>query len=111
MNGAGAESNAALIWCPFPDRNTARQVANSLLDEGLVACVNVLTGVESVFIWNGERDASQEAGALLKTNQAKLERAIARLAELHPYEQPAIVGWKCDAASPGTKAWLGELGT
>jgi periplasmic divalent cation tolerance protein len=46
---------------------------------------------------------------LLKTNAAVLDRAITRLTELHPYDEPAILGWRCDAAAPGTAAWLGAL--
>lgn len=64
----------------------------------------------SLFVWNGERDEGKETGVLLKTNAAKLDRAIARLAELHSYDEPAILGWRCDAAAPGTAAWLGALG-
>lgn len=100
----------ALIWCPFPDRETAARIAGALLDEGLIACANLLPAMVSLFAWEGERDEAEETGALLKTNGAKLSRAISRLEELHPYDQPAILGWRCDAAAPGTSAWLGALG-
>ncbi len=65
--------------------------------------------MQSLFVWNGEAGEATEAGMLLKTNTALLDRAIARLGELHPYEQPAILGWPCPSASPGTMAWLGAL--
>jgi periplasmic divalent cation tolerance protein len=39
-----------------------------------------------------------------------LGAATVRLADLHPYEEPAIVGWECDAAAPATTAWLAALG-
>jgi periplasmic divalent cation tolerance protein len=99
----------ALIWCPFPDPGTATATAKTLLDERLVACVNILPTMLSLFEWNGERGEATEAGALFKTDAALLERAVARLAEEHPYDEPAIVAWRCDAASPGTAAWLGAL--
>jgi periplasmic divalent cation tolerance protein len=99
----------ALIWCPFPDAESAAGAAKTLLDEGLIACANMVGEMVSLFDWNGERGEARETGALLKTNAAVLQRAIARLAQLHPYDEPAIVGWLCDAASPGTAAWLGAL--
>jgi periplasmic divalent cation tolerance protein len=99
----------ALIWCPFPDTESAAAAARTLLDEGLIACANMTGEMLSLFDWNGERGEASETGALLKTNAALLERAVARLAELHPYEAPAILGWRCDAAAPGTAAWLGAL--
>jgi periplasmic divalent cation tolerance protein len=99
----------ALIWCPFPDAATASATAKTLLDERLIACANILPAMLSLFEWNGERGEATEAGALFKTDVALLDRAVARLAEEHPYEEPAVLAWRCDAATPGTMAWLGAL--
>lgn len=103
-------SGAALIWCPFPDEAAALAAIHALLDEQLIACGNALPGVTSVFVWNGERDTVREVGVLLKTNTDLLEAAVARLAEIHPYDEPAVLGWRCDAAAPGTLAWLAGIG-
>ena len=100
---------SALIWCPFPDQDSARRIANSLLDENLVACANLLGAIESVFQWQGNRESAQEIGVLFKTDAALLDRAVARLAVLHPYDTPAIMGWRCDAVPDATRAWLGLL--
>ena len=100
---------AALIWCPFPDRETAKALAKTLLDENRIACANIIPASTSLFIWQGKMDEAEETGALLKTTSAQLEGAVARLCELHPYDEPAIVGWLCDAAAEPTLAWLGDL--
>lgn len=109
MSDAGASGGPALIWCPFPDASSAATAGDALLDEGLVACVNIVPGIESRFVWQGQHSVAQEAGALLKTDAALLASAIARLCELHPYDAPAILGWRCDAATPATTDWLGAL--
>ena len=109
MSAPAATSVAALIWCPFPDEDAALAAINALLDEKLAACGNVLGGMTSVFVWSGGKDTAREAGALLKTNAALLDAAVARLAELHPYDQPAVLGWRCDAAAAGTQAWLAGI--
>ncbi len=101
-----AAGSAALIWCPFPDADSARNVAGTLLDERLIACANILGGIESLFVWNGARASGAETGVLCKTTTECLPAAIARLGLLHPYDTPAIVGWHCDAALPATMAWL-----
>lgn len=103
-------SAAALIWCPFPDEAAALAAIHALLDEKLIACGNVLPGMTSVFVWNGEKNTAREAGALFKTNTNLLDVAVARLAEIHPYDEPAVLGWRCDAAAAGTLAWLGGIG-
>lgn len=102
------DTRAALIYTPLPDAETARDVAGKLLDEGLIACANILGPIESIFIWNGAKDQSVEVGVLFKTTQTKMDLAIGRLRELHPYETPAIVGSVCDTAHPDTIAWLAE---
>ncbi|MDD3797678.1 MAG: divalent cation tolerance protein CutA [Novosphingobium sp.] len=104
-----SESGPALIWSPFADQASAETAAGRLLDEGLVACVNILPVMRSLYVWNGERGSGEECGALFKTDAALLDAAIARLAEIHPYEVPAITGWRCDAAAPATAAWIGAL--
>ena len=98
---------AALAWCPFPDAASARQAAATLLDEKLIACANILPGIESVFEWRGGVSSGTEVAVLFKTTSACLDALTTRLAECHPYDTPAIIGWHCDAAHPGTLKWLG----
>ena len=100
---------SALIYAPFPDRDSARAVAIQLLDEKLIACANLMGGVESIYEWNGERGESREIGVLFKTEASLLAHAVTRLEALHPYETPAVLGWKCDAAGTATAAWLGSI--
>jgi len=107
---SGTAETPALVWCPFPDEDSALAAVNALLDEGLAACGNLLPGMTSVFVWNGEKDTAREFGLLVKTNAALLDRAVMRLAQLHPYEEPAVLGWHCDTAAPGTVAWLAGIG-
>lgn len=101
---------SALIYCPFPDKVHAREVAGQLLDEKLIVCANILGDVESIFVWEGQRDHSQEVGVLFKTCEKFLDPCVERLEDLHRYKTPAIFGWRCDAAKPSTLAWLETLG-
>jgi periplasmic divalent cation tolerance protein len=97
---------AALVWCPFPDADSARAAADNLLDERLIACANILAPVESRFVWDGAQASGAEVGVLFKTVDDCLDMVMERLGALHPYDTPAIVGWRCDAAHPASLAWL-----
>ena len=102
-------AHGALVWCPFPDETSARAAIETLLDERLVACANMLPGMRSLYHWHGERGEAEEIGVLLKTAAPLLDRLTERLGVLHPYEAPAIMGWRCDAAGAETAAWFGSL--
>ena len=99
--------DAALIWCPFASVEDARNIAETLLAERLVACANVVPALHSTFLWKGTIDRAEEAGVLFKTLPDRLEAAMDRIAQLHPYEEPALSGW-CVRASAGTVRWLEE---
>lgn len=99
----------ALIYCPFPDEDSALAIGRRLVDEGLVACINVGGAIRSVFFWQGGVEEGREVAAILKTDSSLLDRAVARLEALHPYDSPAIAGWHCDAAGSATQAWLGAM--
>ena len=100
---------SALIWCPFADEESAADAANRLLDEGLVACANILPSMRSLYVWQGERGEARECGVLFKTDASLLDRATARLAEIHPYDAPAVLGWRADTAAKPTAEWLRSL--
>jgi periplasmic divalent cation tolerance protein len=99
----------ALIWSPFADEASAAAAASQLLDEGLVACANILPPMRSLYVWQGERGEANEVGVLFKTDASLLDRATARLAEIHPYETPAVLGWRADTAAHATRDWLRTL--
>ncbi|HEU4650553.1 MAG TPA: divalent-cation tolerance protein CutA [Croceibacterium sp.] len=97
---------SALIWCPFADEASAEAAARQLLDERLIACANIVPAMRSLYIWQGERGEAREVGVLFKTDATVLDRATARLAEIHPYDTPAVLGWRTDAAAGPTAEWL-----
>ena len=101
--------SAGVIWSTFGDEDSAAAVASTLLDERLVACANLVPGLRSLYVWRGERGEARECGALFKTDAVLLERACARLAELHPYDTPAVSGWRADTTAAATADWLAEL--
>ena len=105
MNGSG-KGGAALIWCPFADEEQAARAADALLEAGLIACANIFPGVRSIYRWEGERGEARECAVLFKTSAKRLDEAVRRLADIHPYDAPAIIGWKADAAGEATLGWL-----
>jgi len=74
-----------------PDVTTAEGIAQTLVEEGLAACVNVVEGVSSVYRWMGAVQRDREVLMVLKTTSGAVERLRSRLVELHPYEVPEVL--------------------
>lgn len=98
-----------LVWCPFPNEDEARRAAGTLLDEGLIACANLIPGLISLYVWQGERGEAREVGLLAKTHPSLGEAVMARLEQLHSYTTPAIIGWNSDGVASATGVWLTQL--
>ncbi len=95
-----------LVFSTFPDSDTARTVARTLVAEKLVACVNLLPAVTSIYVWQGRHEESTEILALLKTPCDRYPALEARLRALHPYEVPEIIAVEITAALPKYLQWI-----
>jgi len=101
-------SDHLLAYCTCPDGDSARAIANALVDEGLAACVGILPGVQSVYRWQGRRESAREHLLTIKTRRdayAALERAIVAL---HPYELPEIIAVPITQGLAGYLAWIDD---
>ncbi len=85
-----------VVYVTHPDEETARQIANQILHERLVACVN-LHAIHSQYWWQDKIEEAGEWVTLFKTRMLMAEKLEKRLLELHPYEVPCIVRWEVTA--------------
>lgn len=95
-----------LILCNTPDAATAGQIARTLVERRLAACVNILAPCQSVYRWQGQVETAQEVPLLIKSCAARYAELEAALRELHPYEVPEIIALPISAGLPAYLAWL-----
>ncbi len=86
-----AHSAMGLLYTTWPDARTAEDAAEVLLSEHLIACANILAESRSIYRWNNSIERSHETIVLFKTSAAKADAARTRIAQLHPYDEPAIL--------------------
>lgn len=98
----------ALIYCPFPDAESATRMAEALVAARLVACANLLPPTRSIYHWDGALTQTQEHVALLKTRQKLVVDVRAFIAQHHPYQTPAILSWPLEANAPWAH-WAREM--
>jgi periplasmic divalent cation tolerance protein len=99
-------SDVVLVVTTVPSDDVGRQLAKSLLDERLCACVNVLPAVSSMYWWKGKVEEEQEVILFAKTIRARSSELCRRLVELHPYDVPEAVVLDIHGGNPDYLSWV-----
>ena len=94
------------VYCVFADEAEARRIGRTVVEEGFAACINILAPCRSIYRWDGKIEEAVEVPAILKTSEAAAEQLIARVAELHSYDVPAITVWPARHALPAYAKWV-----
>lgn len=105
---APADDEVLVCLCACPDLDGARALGRMLVEEGLVACAQLLPGIESIYRWGGQVCTAGEALLVLKTTRACFDRLQARLVALHPYEVPELVALPAVAGLPAYLHWVAD---
>lgn len=97
-----------LVLCTAPDADVAARLARGVVEAKLAACVNVIGGVRSYYVWKGELSDDSEVQLVIKTRKTHLAALEAHLFEHHPYEVPEILALPIAQGSRSYLAWLEE---
>lgn len=82
---------AILVYATFPTRAEAERIGGRLVEDGLAACVNILPGMVSIYVWEGRRHQDEECAMIIKSRATLGPTIIRTVREIHPYENPALV--------------------
>ncbi len=85
----------------------ARQMGEVLVKEKLAACVNILEGMQSLYIWKGELQQDREVVMIAKTAAARIPELVARVKALHSYECPCITTFAINGGNEDFLHWIG----
>jgi periplasmic divalent cation tolerance protein len=102
------DDKPVLIYSTYPSAVEAERIGGILVDRGLAACVNILLGMTSIYIWQGKRQRDTEAGMIIKTRAGLADTAIAEARKLHPYTNPAFVVLPIEGGSEDFLRWIAE---
>ena len=81
----------AVIYTTIDEIKIARRIAQTLTLEQLVACVNIIPNIESVYRWKGKVENSNETVIIAKTVDKNVKKTIQRIKQLHKYDVPDII--------------------
>lgn len=101
------QHDAAIVLTTLAADANAADLARTLVEERLAACVNILPAMTSIYRWKGEIEQDREQQLVIKTSAGTIEALRARLRELHPYELPEFLVLRA-AASSAYLTWIRE---
>ena len=97
-----------IVFVTAPDLGVARILASGILENRLAACVNLVSGVESHYRWEGKLCQETEVFMVLKTTRDQLAALEVWVQAEHPYDTPEFVALKIEAGSARYLDWISE---
>ena len=85
------DDEVVLLYTTWPDAETAEAFGALAVAEQLAACANVISGMRSIYRWEGAVERAAETVMILKTTAALSPSLTERLVGEHPYDTPCAV--------------------
>lgn len=83
--------NLRLVYITTSNKQEAKSIGRTLVEEELAACVNIVDGMESIYQWKGEIVEDQETILIAKTPYHNVKDLTDRVKELHSYDCPCVI--------------------
>ncbi len=86
----------------------AKSIGQSLIEKKLAACVNIIPGIRSLFVWQKKMCNEKETLLLIKSHRDLLHKIITLVKELHSYDVPEVIALPIVGGSEDYFKWMEE---
>jgi len=101
--------NYYLFLVTVPNIDEGQKIARNLVESKLVACVNIIKNISSIYRWKGEIEEDSEHLLLIKTTEEKSDLLIQKISEIHSYANPECIGLKIEKGSKKYLNWIKDV--
>lgn len=91
------------------NEDEAVRISKTLLQEKLVACVNIHLKVRSLYWWEGKIQDEGEAMMIIKTRRVLFGEIVKKVKEIHSYTVPEIIALPIIEGSEDYLRWVQEV--
>jgi periplasmic divalent cation tolerance protein len=95
-----------VVLCTCPSADVAKDIASELVAARLAACVNVVSGIRSIYRWEGKVCDDAEHLMIIKTTGDRLSALQTKVVALHPYSCPEVIALPIQAGHTPYLDWL-----
>lgn len=104
--GGVEAAQVSLVFVTVPTKEVAHRIAHNLVESKLAACVNIIPGLESVYVWQGKVATDAELLLKIKTRRALVAQLAAAVKELHPYDECEVTAVDVTGGSDSYLDWV-----
>jgi len=105
LPGLSPDSCIAVLMT-FASTEEAGRIGALLVEERLVACINLISNVRSLFFWDNALQDASEVLAVAKTTAARLDAVISRVQSTHSYSVPEVIALPIVGGSAPYLQWV-----
>ena len=98
----------SVLFATVGSEEEASKIARALVDEKLVACVNIVPRIRSIYSWKGEVCDDEEYLLVMKSRSSRFPAVEQRIRELHSYEVPEVIAFPIAQGLPEYLDWVVE---
>ncbi|MDP2728412.1 MAG: divalent-cation tolerance protein CutA [Dehalococcoidia bacterium] len=98
----------SVVLVTIPSLEEGQRIARAVLERRLAACANLVSGVQSLFWWEGQLQEAEEALMILKTKDEALPRLIETIKGLHSYAVCEVISLPVSQGSRAYLDWIEE---
>jgi len=99
------------VYMTCKDGDEAKRIGSALIEQRLVACVNIWEGMQSMYWWKGNVETDNEVVMIAKTQRIHLTAVQHEVERLHSYEVPCIIALPVEAGNLPYISWIKESTT
>lgn len=97
-----------IVFCTVPDEETGVKISQSLVNERLAACCNIVRGLRSIYSWQGEVCDDSEMLLIIKSKRSLYSKLQKHILDLHPYSVPEVLALPIVHGSDKYLEWIDE---
>jgi periplasmic divalent cation tolerance protein len=97
-----------IVFSTCGSAEEAGRIARALVEKKVAACVNILTGMRSVYRWKGAVEDAEESLLVIKTTRDLFGRVRDEIRALHSYEVPEVIALPVVDGLDAYLSWIGD---
>jgi len=101
-------SEYIVLLSTFPSEDEAEKLGTEMVKKGLVACVNLVPKIRSIYKWKEKVYNEEEILLIMKSRKEKSKEIIEFINNNHSYEVPEVISLSISSGSKRYLAWIDE---